>query len=75
MAAATGAQVRAADQLMDQLAVPAQGDLVGQFTRGVPLPPRPGGLPGLFRRHLTIRPRLADDRLSCRDRDPCCSGP
>jgi bifunctional DNase/RNase len=38
MAAATGAPVRVADQLMEQLAVPGQGDLVGQFTRDVPLP-------------------------------------
>ncbi len=37
MAAATGAQVRVADQLMDQLAIPGQGDLVGQFTRDVPV--------------------------------------
>ena len=37
LAAATGAPVRVADQLMDQLAVPAQGDLVDQFTRDVPL--------------------------------------
>jgi len=38
MAAATGAPVRVAGQLMDQLAVAAQDDLVGQFTRNVPLP-------------------------------------
>jgi hypothetical protein len=38
MAAATGVPVRAADHLMDRLAVPAQGDLAGQFTRDVPLP-------------------------------------
>ena len=37
MATATGAPVRVADQLMDQLAVPAQDDLVGQFTRDVPV--------------------------------------
>ena len=55
MAAATGAPVRVADQLMDQLAVPAQGDLVGQFTRDVPLPRRRRGLPRLFRGHPTIR--------------------
>ena len=30
MAAATGAPVRVADQLMDQFAVPAQGDLAGR---------------------------------------------
>ena len=39
MAVATGAPVRVADPLMDQLAVP-QGDLVNQFTRDVPLPPQ-----------------------------------
>ena len=51
MAAATGAPVRVADQLMDQLAVPAQDDLVGQFTRDVPLPRhrRRRGLSRLFR--------------------------
>jgi hypothetical protein len=42
MAAATGAPVRVADQLMDQLAVPAEGDLAAQFTRHVPLPRRRG---------------------------------
>jgi bifunctional DNase/RNase len=53
MAAATGAPVRVADQLMDQLAVPSQDDLVGQFTRDVPLPrlglttPDPGSGPQL----------------------------
>jgi hypothetical protein len=42
MAAATGAPIRVARQLMDQLAASAQDDLVGQFTRNVPLPqPRP----------------------------------
>ena len=56
MAAATGAPVRVADQLLDQLAVPAQGDdLVGQFTRDVPLPRRRRGLSRLFRRHPTVR--------------------
>ena len=49
MTAATGAPVRVADQLMDQLAVPAQDDLAGQFTRDVPLPRRRRGLPRLFR--------------------------
>ena len=38
MAAATGAPVRVAGQLTGQLAVAAQDDLVGQFTRNVPLP-------------------------------------
>jgi Domain of unknown function (DUF151) len=51
MAAATGAPVRVADQLMDRLAVPAQDDLIDQFTRDVRVPRRPHGLPGVFRRH------------------------
>jgi hypothetical protein len=55
MAAATGAPVRVADQLMDQLAVPAQGDLVGQFTKDVPLPRRRRGLWRLFRGHSPVR--------------------
>lgn len=50
MAAATGAPIRVADQLMDQLAVPAQDDLLGQFTRDVPLPRRRRGLSRLVRR-------------------------
>jgi hypothetical protein len=58
MAAATGAPIRVADQLMDQLAVPAQGDLVGQFTRDVPLPRRRRGLSRLFRGHPTVRPAV-----------------
>ena len=44
--------VRVADQLMDRLAVPAQGDLVDQFTRDVALPRRRRGLSRLFRGHL-----------------------
>jgi bifunctional DNase/RNase len=55
MAAATGAPVRLADQLMDQLAVPAQGDLVDQFTRDVPLPRRRRGLLRRFRGHPPVR--------------------
>ena len=55
MAAATGAPIRMADQLMDQLAVPAQGDLVDQFTRDVPLPRHRRGLPRLFRGHPPVR--------------------
>jgi hypothetical protein len=51
LAAAAGAPVRVADQLMDRLAVPAQGDLVDQFTRDVALPRRRRGLPRLFRGH------------------------
>ncbi|MGH3192099.1 MAG: hypothetical protein ACRDPY_06535 [Streptosporangiaceae bacterium] len=50
MAAATGAPIRIADQLMDQLAVPAQSDLIGQFTRDVPMPRRRRGLSRLVRR-------------------------
>ncbi len=55
MAAATGAPLRVADQLMNQLAVPAEGDLAGQFTRDVPLPRRHRGLSHLFRRHPPAR--------------------
>jgi hypothetical protein len=55
MAAATGAPVRVADELMDQLAVPAQADLVDQFTRGVPLPRRRRGLSRLLRGHPPVR--------------------
>ena len=51
MAAATGAPIRVADQLMDHFAVPAQDDLVSQFTKDVPLPRRHRGLPRLLRRH------------------------
>ena len=56
MAAATGAPVRVADQLMDQLAVPAQDDLVDQFTRDVPPPRRRRGLFRWFRGHPQVRP-------------------
>jgi hypothetical protein len=55
MAEATGAPVRVADQLMNQLAVPAQGDLVNQFTRDVPLHRRRRGWPRLFGRHQPVR--------------------
>ena len=55
MAAATGAQVQVADPLMDQLAVPIQGDLAGQFTRDVPLHRRRRGWPRLFRGHSQVR--------------------
>lgn len=48
MAAVTGAPVRVADRLMDQLAVPAEGDLAGQFTRDVPLTRRRVGLSRLI---------------------------
>jgi bifunctional DNase/RNase len=57
MAVATAAPVRVADPLMDQLAVP-QGDLVNQFTRDMPLPPRRRRWRRGFRRHQ--RTRLAD---------------
>ncbi len=57
LAAATGAPVRIADQLMERLAVPAQDDLVGQFTTGVQLPRRRHGrLARLFRRHPPAHP-------------------
>jgi bifunctional DNase/RNase len=55
LAAATGAPIRVADRLMDQLAVPAQGDLVDQFTRDVPLPRPRHGLRRLVRRGPRVR--------------------
>jgi len=55
MAAATGAPIQVADQLMDQLAVPAQDDLVGQFTRDVPLPRRRRALSRLVHRGPLVR--------------------
>jgi bifunctional DNase/RNase len=55
MATATGAPIRVADQLMAQLAVPAQGDLVGQFTRDVPLPRRRRRLSRLVRGGPLVR--------------------
>jgi hypothetical protein len=55
MTAATGAPVRVADQLMDQLAVPAQDDLVGQFTRDVPVARPRRGLSRLVRRGPLVR--------------------
>lgn len=56
MAAATRAPVRLPDQLMNQLAVPAQEDLVGQFTRDAPPPPpRRRRRPRLFRGHPQVR--------------------
>jgi bifunctional DNase/RNase len=55
LAAATGAPIQVADQLMDRLAVPAQDDLVGQFTRDVPLPRRRRGWSRLFREHPPAR--------------------
>ena len=51
MAAATGAPIRVADPLMDQLAVPAQDDLAGQFTRDVPLPRKRRGWSRLLHGH------------------------
>ena len=50
MAAATGAPIRVADQLMDQLAAPVQDDLLGQFTKDVRLPRPRHGLSRLVRR-------------------------
>lgn len=50
LAAVTGAPIRVADQLMDQLAVPAQSDLVDQSARDVPLPRPHRGLTHLIRR-------------------------
>jgi len=38
VAETAGAPVRVADPPMDQLAVPAEDDLAGQFIRNVPLP-------------------------------------
>jgi hypothetical protein len=55
MGAASGAPVRVADQLMDQLGVPAQDDPVAQFTRDVPLPRRHRGLSRLGRRSPRVR--------------------
>ena len=55
MAWATGAPVRVAGQLMDQLAVPAQDDLAGQFTRDVPLPRPPRGLSRLVHGRKLVR--------------------
>ncbi|HYB17394.1 MAG TPA: hypothetical protein VEF71_18255, partial [Streptosporangiaceae bacterium] len=55
MAAAAGAPVRVADQLMDQLAVPAESDLAGQFTRDVPLPRRRRGLSRLVAGRKLVR--------------------
>jgi hypothetical protein len=56
MAAATGVPIRVGDQLMDRLAVPAHSDLVGQFTKDVPLPRRHRGLSRLFRGGPLVRP-------------------
>ena len=55
LAAAAGAPIRVADQLMDRLAVPAQDDLAGQFTRDVPLPRHRRRWPRLLRRPRPIR--------------------
>jgi bifunctional DNase/RNase len=56
MAAATGAPVRVADQLMDQVAVPAGADLVDQFTKDVPVQrQRRRGPLRLFRGHPQVR--------------------
>jgi bifunctional DNase/RNase len=55
LAQATGAPVRVPDQLMDRLAVPAQDDLVDQFTKDVPVPHRRRGVSRLFHRHRPVR--------------------
>jgi len=55
MAAVTGVPVRVAGQLMDRLAVPAEGDLAGQFTRDVPLPRPPRGLSRLVHGRKLVR--------------------
>ena len=55
MAAATGAPIQVPDQIMDQLAVPAQDDLVSQFTKNVPLPRPRHGLSRLFRKGPLVR--------------------
>ena len=55
MAAATGAPIRIADNLMDRLAVPAEGDLAAQFSRGVPMPRHRRHWPRLLRRHPPVR--------------------
>ena len=54
-AAVTGVPVRVAGQLMDQLAVPAEADLAGQFTRDVPLPRRRSGLSRLVGGRKLVR--------------------
>jgi bifunctional DNase/RNase len=55
MAAATGAPIRIADNLMDRLAVAAQGDLAAQFSRDVPVPRHRRHWPRLPRRHPPVR--------------------
>ena len=55
MAVATGAPVRVAGPLMDQLAVPIQDDLADQFTRDVPLPRPPRGLSRLVHGRKLVR--------------------
>ena len=55
MAAATGAPIRIADNLMDRLAVPAQSDLAAQFSRDVPVPRHHRHWPRLLRRHPPVR--------------------
>jgi len=55
MAAATGAPIRIADNLMDRLAVPAQSDLAAQFSRDVPVPRHRRHWPRLLRRHPPAR--------------------
>jgi hypothetical protein len=52
LAAATGAPIQVAGQVMDPLAVPAHDDLLAQFTRDVPVPrPRRHRFARMFRSH------------------------
>ncbi len=52
LAAATGAPIQVAGQVMDQLAVPAHDDLLAQFTREVPVPrPKHHRFARMFRGH------------------------
>lgn len=56
LAHAAGAPIRVPGELMDRLAVPAQGDLAAQFTRDVPVMRRRRRvMPGVFRRRTVVR--------------------
>ena len=55
MAAATGAPIRVTGQLIDELAVPAQSDLMDLFTRDVPLLRPRYGLSRPIRRGQRVR--------------------
>ena len=67
LAAATCAPIQVADRLMDQLAIPAQHDLAGRFTRDIPLLGIVGA--GRGRSAGTRRParQLADDEADVGD--------